>query len=277
MPVEETPARPVSKNRKPEGFTQHKVKDGETWEEIAKRYNLTSNELAYENFRTTDPAKINWYMRNHVGCTQQTEDGKHWALSSDANPGTIQVPTRKIDVPRRLEGERKVPSLKNVWAGIAKAHSGDLFVIGAHDLTGMVYNLGDGVPDVRNATLNINGFKFGAGLGGSVSAVFVLCYGYNSADAMNGLTDGRDFDLALGPKLSGYLKSIGGVDDILDTVQKYRKSRYVAENLMKNREIVSGESGIITLPIPAAGVGLHAWVGYKFGEVSIMRTGKGII
>lgn len=277
MPVEETPARPVSKERKPDGFTQHKIKDGDTWGTIANRYNLTSNELAYENFRTTDPAKINWYLRNHIGCTQRTEDGKHWALSPDANPGTIYVPKRKTDVPRRLEGERKVPSLKNVWAGVAKAHSGDLFVVGAHDLTGKVYNLGDGVPDVRNATLNINGFKFGAGLGGSISAVFVLCYGYNSADAMNGVKGGPDFDLALGPKLSSVLKSFEAGTKAVDTVQKYKKTRYIAENLFKNRSLATEDSGIITLPIPLAGVGLHAWGGYKFGEVSIMGKGKGLV
>lgn len=275
MPVEETPAHPVSKERKPDGFTPHKVKDGDTWETIAHRYNLTSNELAYENFRTTDPAKLNWYLRNHVGCTQQTEDGRDWAFSSDASPGRIHVPKWKTDTPRRLEGEQKVPSLKNVWAGVAKAHSGDLFLGGAHDLTGMVYNLGDGVPDVRNATLNINGVKLGPGLGGSISAVFVLCHGYSSAEAMNGSKNGFDFDLALGPKLSSFLKSFRYIGQAVDTVEKYKKTRYLAENIIKNDDFAEG--GIFTIPIPAAGVGLHGWVGYKFGEVSIMRTGKGII
>lgn len=277
MLIEETPARPVSKQRKPDGFTQYKVKDGDTLENIAQRYYLTSGELAYENFKTKDPGKINWYLRNRVGCTQLTEDGKHWAFSSDATPGTIYVPKQKTNVPKKLEGERKVPLLKNVWAGVAKAHSGDLFVVGAHDLTGMVYNLGDGVPGVRNAMLNINGFKFGAGLGGSISAVFVLCYGYKSAEAMNGVAGGPDFDLALGAKLSSLLKSFQAGAKAVDTVQKYKKTRYIAENLIKNRSFATEDSAIITLPIPLAGVGLHAWGGYKFGDVSIMSTGKGLV
>jgi len=33
---------------------------------------------------------------------------------------------------------------------------------------------------------------------------------------------------------------------------------------------------VYTIPIPVAGIGLHVWGGYKFGDVSLFSTGKGI-
>ena len=275
MPAERESARPVSKNRKPDGFEPYKVKDGDSWKKIAERYGLGAGELAYENVGTTNPFELHSYTQTSQECSQEPPATRHSVVSADTNLETIYVPKRRSTIPRRLDSDRRVPNLNNVWAGIAKAHSGDLFVGGAHDLTGMVYNLGDSIPDVRNAVLNINGSKIGLGLGGSVSAVFVLCHGYNSAEAMNGSKNTFDFDLALGPKLSSAIKSLRYFDAAVDTVQKYKKTRYIAENLLKNKDFAEG--GIFHIPIPFAGAGLHAWIGYKFGDVSVMRTGKGII
>ena len=94
------------------------------------------------------------------------------------------TPSITSEASRRESDSRRF--LPSVWAGLAKAHSGDLFIIGAHDLTGIVYNLGDKEPQVRNATININGFKFGPGLGANIGAVFVLAYGYNESHEMIG-------------------------------------------------------------------------------------------
>ena len=275
MSFEETPARPVSKNRKPDGFTQYKVKDGETWGKIAERYGLGAGELAYENVGATNPFELNSYTQATQECSQEAQATRHSVISADANLETIYVPKRKSTVPRRLDSDRRAPNLNNVWAGIAKAHSGDFFLGGAHDLTGIVYNLGDSIPDVRNAVLNINGGKVGPGLGGSISGVFVLCNGYSSAEAMIGSKNGFDFDIALGAKFSDFLKSFRYLGQVVDTVEKYKKTRYLAENLIKNDDFPEG--GIYSIPIPLAGAGLHGWVGYKFGDVSIMRTGKGIL
>ena len=82
----------------------------------------------------------------------------------------------------------------------------DFFLIGAHDLTGVIYNLGGETP-VKNAIININGWKFGPGLGGSIGAAFVLAHGYGSPGKMNGVTGGWDFDLALAAKLGDFLKA----------------------------------------------------------------------
>lgn len=172
---------------------------------------------------------------------------------------------------RESDSRRFLPS---IWAGLAKAHSGDLFIIGAHDLTGIVYNLGDKETQVRNATININGFKFGPGLGANIGAVFVLAYGYNESHEMIGAEGGFDFDLALGARLTDLIRSVKGLGKAIDTLEKYKTTTYLAENAIKNMNITS--RGIYTIPIPLAGIGLHAWAGFKFGEVRLLRTGIGI-
>lgn len=142
----------------------------------------------------------------------------------------------------------------------------------------MIYNLGDEIPDVRNAVLNINGFKFGPGLGASIGAVLVIAYGYPQAKSISGVTGGGDFDLAIGAKLGDLLKGLSYLGKAIDTLDKYKKMRYLTENILKTMVVngMPGSSGIITLPIPLAGAGLHAWGGFKFGTVSILRTGTGI-
>ncbi len=274
MPIERTPAKPVKRGYIPSGFRPYVVKDGDSWRSVAKLYGIDVWELMYENFRTKDVAEINWYLRNYVGCLDTTTNHANWIFSSSARPGRIYVPERVQSIPISNSTEKSIPALKRVWAGVAKAHSGDLFVVGAHDLTGMIYNLGDVLPDVRNATLNINGVKVGPGLGGSISAVFVLAHGYDSPDQMRGDSDSWDFDLSIAAKLDSFFKGIRGVGKAVDTIQKYKKMRYLTENVIKNLGITN--KGIYTIPIPLAGAGIHAWVGYKFGKVRIFRQGKGI-
>lgn len=231
-------------------------------------------ELIYENFRTRNPSEVNWYLRNHVGCSRKTKDGLNWIFSNDANPGIIYVPERVIEMPPMVITAKPPSRMKNVWVGLAKSHSGDLFIIGAHDLTGKLFNLGDELPDVRNAIININGFKFGAGLGGSVGLSIVIAHGYYNAMAMNGVKGGMDFDISIGAKLGAFLKGFKGLGKAVDTIQKYKKMRYLTENAIKSIGI--HKPGIYTFPVPLAGVGLHLWAGFKFGDVRVLRTGKGI-
>jgi len=188
------------------------------------------------------------------------------------------VPADNVTLPP-VTIKHPAPSLlRNVWAGVAKSHSGDLFVVGAHDLTGMIYNLGDNPPDVRNVLLNINGYKLGLGLGGSIGAVFVVAYGYPTARSMVGVTGSGDFDIAIGVKLGDFLKGLRFLGKAIDTLDKYKKIRYITENILKNVVInsPSENSGIITIPIPLVGAGIHLWGGFKFGDVNIWHTGKGI-
>lgn len=187
------------------------VKDGETWETIARAHGLKSSDLIFANFGTHDCLEINWYLHHYVGCPLPTGDGKNWRFSSHANPGIIHIPLRTLVMPPlviegHLEGRASI--LKNVWAGAGKSHSGDLFVIGAQDMTAKVYNLGDRAPNIRNAVININGYKFGPGLGADVSAVFVMAVGFENAKDMIGVDGDKDFDIALGTRLSDFLKGL---------------------------------------------------------------------
>lgn len=279
MSVLKRPNNPIANGFIPSLFRPYKVKDGDSLALIAKKHNMEVWELIYENFRTRDPAETNWYLKNYVGCTKETRDRSNLIFSSNDSPGIIYVPPDSSVIPFVPHPPKAPSALRNVWAGLAKGHSGDLFVIGAHDLTGMIYNLGDELPNVRNATLNINGFKFGVGLGASIGGVFVIAYGYPQAKDMNGVTGGRDFDLAVGAKLGDLVKGIKYLGKAVDTMDKFKIMRYLTENILKTMVIneFPGTSGIITLPIPLAGGGLHAWAGFKFGDVSVLRTGKGVL
>lgn len=86
---------------------------------------------------------------------------------------------------------------------------------------------------------------------------------------------GWDFDVAIAAKLGDVFKGVKGLGKAIDTIQKYKKLRYLTENAIKNMGIT--EPGVYTIPIPLAGVGLHLWGGYKFGDVSVFQEGKGII
>jgi len=165
--------------------------------------------------------------------------------------------------------------LDSFWVGVGKSHSGDLFVIGAHDMTAKVYNLGGAtIAKVQNAVININGWKFGAGLGGSIGAVFVIAHGFDKPGEMNGVKGEWSFDLALGAGLASWLKGVKGLGRAVDTVEKYKKLRYLSENAIKNLGIT--EPGIYTIPIPGAEGGVHIWGGYQFGDVKVVTTGLGV-
>lgn len=225
LPFESKPINPLPKNFIPPSSKPYKVQTGDSFTSLAKLHRMEVWELIYENFRTRDPAEVNWYLRHHIGCTKVTIDKKNYMFSTDATPGIIHIPAQIIEFPPTyIEG--KVPSvLRKVWAGIGKSHSGDFFLIGAHDLTGLLYNLGDELPDVRNATININGWKLGPGLGGSIGAVFIIAHGYEDAHEMSGVTGNFDLDLALISKLSDVIKGIKGLGKAIDTIQKYKKLR----------------------------------------------------
>lgn len=163
--------------------------------------------------------------------------------------------------------------LPGVWAGIGVAHSGDFILLGAHNLSARLYSLGDSGASVQYASININGSKFGIGLGGSVGAVFVLAHGYDDPQEMMGLSGRGDFDLAVGAKLGDFLKGVRALRRVIDTMEEYKKLTYVAENAIKNLGVNIREPDLITLPIPLAGIGLHGWVGYRFGDTSVTRIG----
>lgn len=275
MPIERLPKKLVAKEYVPPHSIAYKVQDGDSWQNIALRYNLDPWDLIFLNFQTRSSPEVNWYLKRFVGCKKVTSDRKNWIFSSDANPGIIYTPIRRIEMPPLVIVGEKTNKFKKIWAGLAKSHSGDLFVIGAHDVTGKIYNLGwEEDADIQNAVVNINGYKFGPGLGASIGAVFIIAHGYERASEMNGVAGSWDFDISLGAKLADFLKGIKGLGKTIDTIGKYKKMRYLTEGAIKNLGIV--KPGIYTIPIPLAGVGLHLWAGFKFGDVSVFNVGTGL-
>lgn len=92
MPIEHMPASPVQRDQGSKSSRRHKVRDGESWHSLASRYGVAAKQIIYLNFKTLNPAEINWYLRHHVGCNRLTKDGKNWMFSSTANPGIIYIP-----------------------------------------------------------------------------------------------------------------------------------------------------------------------------------------
>ncbi len=73
---------------------EHKVKDGETLESLAKQNDLTWQQLAYFNYGTKDLAKVNLFVANMVGSSKMTEDGKTYVFQSSDDPGIVYIPKR---------------------------------------------------------------------------------------------------------------------------------------------------------------------------------------
>lgn len=90
MPIDREPKQPISKDYAPPGGVRYRVQDGDTWENIADRFNIKDVWSLIEfNFKTRSPAEVNWYLRRNVGCVQQTSDGKNLVFSTDDVPGYI--------------------------------------------------------------------------------------------------------------------------------------------------------------------------------------------
>lgn len=45
------------------GARSHKVSTGEDWHTLGIRFHISPDDLMYYNFHTTDPAHVNWYLR----------------------------------------------------------------------------------------------------------------------------------------------------------------------------------------------------------------------
>jgi hypothetical protein len=87
------------------------VRNGDSWESIASRNGLAAWDLIEANFRTRDPAEVNWYLHHYTGCTQTTADGRNWVFSSSANPGVIHIPRSgyiHLTVPMRPQGPNPI-------------------------------------------------------------------------------------------------------------------------------------------------------------------------
>ena len=99
MPLERRPLHVIPRNVVPKDSIQHRVKDGESWQTLAEKYGISAEEIIYANFQTLVPEEVNWYLKQYVGCTKSTHDGKNWMFSSSARPGIIHIPPKQYVFP----------------------------------------------------------------------------------------------------------------------------------------------------------------------------------
>jgi hypothetical protein len=71
---------------------RRKVRSGDTLESIAQEAGLKWQDLAYFNWGTREPAKINEHLFADVGCTKRTADGKNYVFDDSDSPGIVLVP-----------------------------------------------------------------------------------------------------------------------------------------------------------------------------------------
>lgn len=64
----------------------------EDWHTVARKFDVDVKDLIWFNFQTNDPAEVNWYLRNHTGCSKVSPSGNNWMFSNSANPGIIYIP-----------------------------------------------------------------------------------------------------------------------------------------------------------------------------------------
>jgi LysM domain len=98
MPIEKAPKHPLPSNYVPPGGERYTVGNGDSWTSLAKRRGIDVGDLIEFNFKTRDPAEVNWYLRRNVGC-RKTDDGRNWIFSADASPGFIYFPPAKKPIP----------------------------------------------------------------------------------------------------------------------------------------------------------------------------------
>ena len=95
MPFEKRPPRLVPKGPPPGSrVPPHRVSDNESFDTLALKYGVTAKDITLHNFGTSDPAELNWYLREYVGCRVATADKHNWRFSSTAAPGIIYIPER---------------------------------------------------------------------------------------------------------------------------------------------------------------------------------------
>lgn len=70
----------------------HQVQDGESLESVARVAGISWQELARHNFGTAVPAEVNRHLRERVGCTRRTADGRNYVFTSQDRPGILQIP-----------------------------------------------------------------------------------------------------------------------------------------------------------------------------------------
>jgi len=102
-------------------LVEHRVRDGETLESVAERYETTVDALAQFNWSTTDEAKVQRHLYLDVGCT--VRKGGKFVFTSRDTPGILFVPQ-----PLSL---RRLPVDRHYTLRVKQAHEPRAFLFSA--------------------------------------------------------------------------------------------------------------------------------------------------
>lgn len=286
MPIERRPHNPLPQRFVPTMGRAYRVKSGEDWHTIARDNHITAQELIYFNFATHDPAEVNYYLKRNVGCVEPTHDHKNWKFSSEASPGIIYLPPttgwkRPSFPPAPVVPEAPVaPAIERsgIWFGFGAQGGGHGAVGGKDTVEACLYSL-ESYED--HFWLNIDGWRIGPGLGGSVGVVFVVATGGKSPQAFSGLkVGGWDFQANLGGRWGDLAKGIKGLAGVAKfakaakfidkTVEaaKWEKMRELVRNAIKAGTLSThpDKPEVNVMGIPGLGVGLEVSVYYGSGD-----------
>jgi hypothetical protein len=101
MPIEKQ-ARTLSAGEwPPPSSVRRPVTEKDNWWTLATEAGWKDDpwRLIEFNFKTKNPAEVNYYLRTLVGCKKPTSDGKNWMFSAGLNPGAVYLPAAAAPPP----------------------------------------------------------------------------------------------------------------------------------------------------------------------------------
>lgn len=212
-------------------------------------------------------------LAEEMGQEDGVEDGQFRAVMIYVHSIPTPPNPKVIKTPKKMKPKPKKAS--TLWVGIGESHSGDLVAVGRYNWNGRLYRASaDDGGFVDYVDLMADGWKLGGGLGGSVGAIVVVAHGVKSPHEFNkkGEWSDWDLDLAIGGKLGDVLKGLKGIGKIVTTMEKYEELSHAAIEITKNKGFV--KKGLYTIPMLGVGAGLHVWTGRKYGDVTVISTGR---
>lgn len=231
MPVTKEPKPlPSPLEYVPEQSVPYTVTSKDSWDTLALRPDIQSSgmsgyDLCYFNFKTRNPAEINWYLKHKIGCRHVTRDGLNYMFSDSdkhnrnvPSPGVVCLPKHGTITP--VHETKDEPKL-NAWLGIV-GKAGTMFaVVGIETITGAVVSLDDPTKWMAiGASVN----RVGLGWGASGGAAFVFITGVSSPQQLNGWQQGDpDFNFAIGENWGKMAKSASKLKKIAPVIEAMAK------------------------------------------------------
>jgi len=179
---------------------------------------ISANDLCFFNFRTRNPAEINWYLYHKVGCRHPTRDHANYMFSDSDDPGIVYLPKIAVNIPAH---EVKQEPPLNAWLGVV-GKAGTMFVVaGIETVAGAVVSLDD--PSKWMAIgASVNRLGLGWGATGGFSFVFIT--GVDRPEKLSGWQQGdSDFNLALGENWGKMAKSASKVKKLKPVIEVMAK------------------------------------------------------